>query len=75
MKRVLIGGFLSLLGSIWALAVIFLADNGLVSSWSTPPGRLLTTISQLGMMPWFVISIGFVLLGAVLMAVEYFRKD
>lgn len=32
MKKVLIGGFLSLLGSIWALAIRFIAENHLVSA-------------------------------------------
>lgn len=75
MKRAFIGGFLSLIGSIWALAILLLASNNLVSGWSTPPGRLLTTISELQMMPWFLISVAFILLGIVIMAIEYFRKD
>lgn len=75
MKRVLIGGFISLIGSIWALAIIFLAGNNLTSGWSTPPGRLLTTISELDMMLLFVVSVALVLLGIVLMIIEYFRKE
>lgn len=75
MKKVLIGGFLSMIGSIWALAVILLAANNLTSGWSTPPGRLLTTISELDMTLLFAISIALVLLGIVLMLVEYFRKE
>lgn len=75
MKRALIGGFISLIGSIWALAFILMVINNLTSQWATPPGRLLTTISELGITPWFVISLAFVLLGIVLMAVEYFRKE
>ena len=75
MKRVLIGGFMSLIGSIWALTVVLLAANNLTSEWATPPGRLLTTISELSMMPLFVLSSVFVLLGMILMALEYFRKE
>lgn len=75
MKRVLIGGFLSLLGSIWGLAVILLVSDSLVSSWFTPPGRLMTTIAESGMMPVFAVSIVLVLLGVVLMGIEYFRRD
>lgn len=75
MKRALIGGFISLIGSIWALGIIFMAFDNLVSEWSTPPGRLLTTVSELGMMPWFAVSVLFVLLGVVLMIVEYFHKE
>ena len=75
MKRVLIGGFISLIGSLWALAIIFLAGNNLTSGWVTPPGRLLTTISELDMTTLFVVSIVLVLLGIVLMIIEYFRKE
>lgn len=75
MKRALIGGFISLIGSIWALGIIFMAFDNLVSEWPTPPGRLLTTVSELGMMPWFAVSVLFVLLGVVLMVVEYFHKE
>lgn len=75
MKRALIGGFIALIGSIWTLAIIMTAANNLVSEWATPPGRLLTTISELYMTPFFVISIAFVVLGIVLMLIEYFRKD
>lgn len=75
MKRALIGGFISLIGSIWTLAIILLASNNLTDSWSTPPGRLLTTISELNMTFLFVISIVFVVLGIVIMLIEYFKKD
>ncbi len=75
MKRALIGAFTSLIGSIWTLAILYVASSNLASEWHTPPGRLLTTIANFGMMPWFVISVVFVLLGIVLMAIEYFRKD
>lgn len=40
MKRVLIGGFLSLIGSIWAMAVLFVAGSNLTSGWTTPPGEI-----------------------------------
>lgn len=75
MKRALIGGFISLIGSIWTLAIMLIAINNLTSEWHSPPGRILTTISNVGMMFWFVISVAFVLLGIVLMVIEYFRKD
>lgn len=75
MKRVFIGGFISLIGSIWTLAVVMLAANNLTSGWATPPGRFLTTISDLNMTALFVISVILVVLGIVLMLIEYFRKD
>ena len=75
MKKAVIGGMLSLIGSIWALAALLFASNNLVSGWSTPPGRLLTTLSELQLMPYFVIAIVFVALGITLMAIEYFKAD
>ena len=75
MKRVLIGGFISLIGSIWMLAIILLVSNDLTSSWQTPPGRLLTTISEKHLMVFFVIAVIFVILGIVFMLKEYFKKD
>lgn len=75
MKRAVIGGFLSLLGTVWGLAVLVGASANLVSSWSTPPGRLLTTVSQMGLMPVLVISLIFVGLGVGIMAYEFFHKD
>lgn len=74
MKRVLIGGFLSLLGTIWGLAVILFVGNNLVSAWPTPPGRFLTSVVELDMTLPFVVAILFVLLGLVIMGVEYFKK-
>jgi len=74
-KRALIGGFISLIGSIWTLAIMFIAISNLTSEWHTPPGRLITTIDNFGMMPWFVISIVLVLFDIVLMVIEYFRKN
>ena len=46
MKKTIIGGFLSLIGSIWTLAILIAAGNNLVSSLTTPPGRLLSTAPE-----------------------------
>ena len=75
MKRALIGGFISLLGAIWGLAIAVAASNNLVSGWTTPPGRFLSTVSQMGFVPLFVMAIVLVVLGLVIMAIEYFKKD
>lgn len=75
MKRVIIGGFLSLLGTIWGLAVLFSAENNLVSNWSTPPGRLFSTMMQMGTMPVFIIALIFVGFGLGIMSYEFFKKD
>lgn len=75
MKRVLIGGFLSLLGTIWGLAVIVFVGNNLVSGWSTPPGRFLTTVSETGMTFPLIFAVLFLALGLIIMAVEFFKKE
>ena len=75
MKQALIGGFLSLIGSIWALAVIFLAGNNLVSSWPTRLGRFWGTVVEMGLLPVFVLSVMFVIAGVIIMGVELFRKE
>ena len=75
MKRAIIGGFISLIGSIWTLAVIISANNYTIGGWSTPPGKLLTQIAESDLMLWFGISIALVVLGIVIMIVEYFKKE
>ena len=75
MKRALIGGFLSLIGSIWSLAIVFIAGNNLVTSWDTQLGRLWSTVIEMDLMFLFILAVVFIILGIVLMAVELFRKE
>jgi len=73
MKRALIGGFLALLGTLWGAGVIIAASQMLVSSWGAV-GRMMTTIIERQLVFPAVISVLFVLLGVVIMGVEYFKK-
>lgn len=75
MKKAIIGGFLSLIGSIWTLAILIAAGNNLVSSWTTPPGRLLATVAEMGLAFWFVLAVALTVFGLGVLAVELFRKD
>ena len=75
MKRALIGGFLSLIGSIWSLAIVFIAGNNLVTSWDPQLGRLWSTVIEMNLMFLFILSVVFIVYGIVLMAVELFRKE
>ena len=75
MKRVLIGGFLSLIGTIWSLAIIIFAGNNLVSCWNTPPGRFFTTVIETGMMLALIIAFVLLVVGLLIMGIEYFKKD
>ena len=75
MKRAIIGGFISLIGSIWTLAVVISASSYAIGGWSDPPGRLVTQIMESNLTVWFGISIAIVVLGVILMAIEYCKKD
>ena len=75
MKRVLIGGFLSLVGMLGVLAVFVTCALNMVSGWSTPPGRFLSTVSELGMAPLLVVSCILLIAGIAAMVIEYFRAD
>ena len=75
MKKALIGGFLSLVGSIWSLAIVFIAGNNLVTSWDTELGRFWSTIIEMNLMPLFILFVVMTVLGMVIMAFEFFRKE
>ncbi|MEA4824229.1 MAG: hypothetical protein VB111_08980 [Clostridiaceae bacterium] len=75
MKRTLIGGFLALIGTIWGLAVLVFTGNNLVSGWSTPPGRFLTTVAETGMTFPLILAAVLVVAGIGILIAEYFRKD
>ena len=75
MKKTVIGGVLSLLGTIWGMAVLLYVGNNLVSGWATPPGRFLTTVLETGMTLPLLLSAVLLVLGLAAMGVEYFRKD
>ena len=75
MKRALIGGFLSLIGSIWSLAVIFIAGNTLVNSWDSRVGRLMSTVIEMDLMFLLILSIALIVFGLVLLVVELLRKE
>ena len=75
MKKVLIGGFTSLIGTIWCLAVMLFVGNNLVSGWSTPPGRFLTTVIETGMTFPLIFACALFLGGLLIMGIAYFKKE
>ncbi len=75
MKKALIGGFLSLLGTIWALVIVSFTANHPAQAWANPPGRFLTTVFETGMLIPAVIAAVLLLGGIAIMGIEYFRKD
>jgi len=75
MKKIVTGGFLSLTGTIWVLAVVLFAANNPVPGWSTPPGRLLTTVHEYGLTAFLVIAAAMTLAGIALMLIGCFGKE
>ena len=75
MKRTIIGGLLSLIGSILSFAIITTAGNNLVSGWDSELGRFWTTVIEYRLMFLLVLSLVFTVLGIILLVVELFRKD
>jgi len=75
MKKVLIGGFLSLLGTLWAIGLLFFISNNLVPSCDTPPGLFGATVAEYKMeLPLFTAFL-LLALGLLLMGIEYFKKE
>lgn len=75
MKKALIGGFFSIIGSIWTMAILNVAGNNLTSAWTTPPGRLLTTVAEMGMTIWLAIAAVILVFGMAILLKEYFSKQ
>lgn len=73
MKKVIIGGFLAIVSSIWAITIGAYVQFNLASEWSG--SRFWSSASQLGVIIPLVISLIGLALGVVIMCVEYFRKD
>ncbi|MCM1128035.1 MAG: hypothetical protein NC429_16395 [Lachnospiraceae bacterium] len=73
MKRVVIGGFLAVVSSVWAIAIGAYVQFNLASDWSG--SRFWSSASQLGVIVPLVISLIILALGIVIMCIEYFRKD
>lgn len=74
MKRVIIGGMFVLIGIIWVILVIISISDQMVSSWSEPPGRFITTINQTAMTIPALISFLLLLTRLIILGIEYFRK-
>lgn len=78
MKKAIIGGFVSLVGTLGIMTAFITAGSSLVNmqdGWSTPPGRFLTWLSELGMTPLLVLSSIITILGLIMLGIEYFKKE
>ena len=74
MKKTIIGGVLAIIGTLGHLAVIIIAAKNIASEWSTPPGRLLSTVCELGMLGILFIFFAILITGLVVLGIEYFKK-
>ena len=75
MKKTIIGCCLTTIGTLGDLVVMLSSGNNLVSGWSTPPGRFITTDVAIGMDTPFIISTIILVLGLIILAIEYFKKE
>ena len=75
MKRVIIGGFTSLVGSILLMAFSISATSMFKSGWSTPPGKFLTAIAEADVSFGFWLSVVLIVVGGVIMVCEFRKKD
>ncbi len=75
MKKIITGGFLSLIGTIWTLAILITASNNLVTSWITSYGRLLSTIIDMKMTLPLILAACVTVAGILMMLIESFKKE
>lgn len=75
MKRVVAGGFLSLIGALGNLAVFITVANNMVFGYSFPPGPFWDTVEKLGMTSLLIFSSMILALGLIIMAIEFFKKE
>lgn len=74
MKKLLIGGFLTLSGSTAASILTAAAVATPVSSWTTPPGRFVCTVLESGTAVPLLFFLLLLAAGLGILAKEYFRK-
>ncbi len=55
--RSIIGGFLMLIGTLQILGINEVVGSNLVSGWSTPPGRWMTTVLELDLQGLFALAV------------------
>ena len=75
MKKVLIGGFFSIVGSIWALAIAFAVGNNMAFPWDSRIGRFWSTVIEMDLMFLMILSVLLVIAGLCLMVIELFKKE
>lgn len=74
MKKVIIGGFLIVVSSLWAIVIGAYVQFNLASTYYGG-SRFWSSASQLGVIVPLIISLIILALGIIIMGIEYFRKD
>ena len=73
MKKILAGGFLSLIGTLWSIALSAYTLLNLVNSWYD--SRFWESAAQLGVMAPLIIALVLTLAGVGLVAVGLVKKE
>ena len=71
----MVGGFLSLVGSIWAMVIMLVAGNNLVTEWNTEAGRFWSTVTDLRLMFPFSLAAVIAVIGIIVMVIGLIKKD
>lgn len=75
MKKTIIGGILAICGTFGTSSVLNTVADNLVSGWSTPPGRFITTVIVYDLIIPLILFSVILILGLVILGIEYFRKE
>lgn len=75
MKRTVISGIISFIGSLWFIGIMTVAANNQIHSWPVQLGRFWGTVHEMGLIPLASIGGLVTLLGIVFLVIEYFRKE
>ena len=75
MKKVIMGGFLTLSGMMGIVGSYLSASSDLISAWNSFPGRAISTMLTNGMMVPFVLGIALFVCGLYLMMMGCGEKE
>lgn len=73
MKRAIIGGFLAIVSTLWAISLCAYVQTNLATEWVE--NHFWDSAVQLGVLAPLIASLVALALSIVVLCVEYFRKD
>ncbi len=74
MKKAIIGGFLTLAGVIGSSLMLVLTGLHPASEWTTPPGRVLTTMMENGTLLPAILFFVLLVIGLYILTGEFLSK-